>query len=503
MFVDDGQTFTAEFPVHHPEQASGRNRGSLPLGLAKGHHQRGTNSYVAHAFVFVDDRSAYSDTSHFSRIMAVHHASERQVVITGIGVVSPIGIGVDAFWTQLENRTSGVRPIETLPYSPVPRHIGGEVRDFNPSQFTKTREQKKAIRVMCREIQLGFAAATLALDDAGIKDDTVAPERLGVEFGANLMLSPPEDLVEACFAAMDETDHKFHYERWGDVGLSKMFPLWLLKYLPNMPACHIGIAADARGPNNSITLDEASANLVIGEALRVIARGHADVMITGSTGTRLHEIKSIHARMWDQLASADGPAENACRPFDRNRTGQVVGEGSGVLILEDADHAERRGARIYGRILGAGSTCVSKPGGRGDARKALALAMQCALSDAGLAPRDIGHINAHGLATGDMDAEEARAIHDVFGEFATQVPVTAVKSYFGNAAAGCGSLEMAASLVALKQGVIPPTLNYETPDPECQLNVVAGKSMEARNRTFLKINVTRMGQASAVVATGG
>lgn len=433
--------------------------------------------------------------------MAVHHASERQVVITGIGVVSPIGIGVEEFWSHLQAGTSGIRPIETLPYSPVPHHIAGEVRDFNPSKFTKTREQKKAIRVMCREIQLGFAAATLALDDAGIKDGEVAPERLGVEFGANLMLSPPDDLVEACFAAIDPADGKFHYERWGDIGLSKMFPLWLLKYLPNMPACHIGIAADARGPNNSITLDEASANLVIGEALRVIARGHADVMITGSTGTRLHEIKSIHARMWDQLADADAPV--ACRPFDKNRTGQVVGEGSGVLILEDAGHAERRGAKIYGRILGAGSTCVSKPGARGDTRKALALAMKCALADAGIEPQEIGHINAHGLSTQEMDADEAQAIHDVFGDYASKVPVTALKSYFGNAAAGCGSLEMAASLLALKHGVIPATLNYETPDPACALNVVAGKPLATKNRTFLKINVTRMGQASAVVATGG
>lgn len=423
-------------------------------------------------------------------------------MITGIGVVCPIGIGVADFWTHLKEGISGIRAISTLPYSPVPGQIAGEVRDFNPSQFTKTREQKKAIRVMCREIQLGFAAATLALDDAGIKDGDVAPERLGVEFGANLMLSPPEDLIEACFAAIDPTDHKFHYERWGDIGLSKMFPLWLLKYLPNMPACHIGIAADARGPNNSITLDEASANLVIGEALRVIARGHADVMITGSTGTRLHEVKSIHARMWDQLANADASAASACRPFDKNRTGQVVGEGAGVLILEDAGHAESRGAQIYGRILGAGSTCVSKPDGRGDTRRALALAMKCALADAGLEPREIGHINAHGLSTNEMDVNEAQAIHDVFGDYGTKVPVTALKSYFGNAAAGCGSLEMAGSLVGLKHGVIPPTLNYEVPDPACALNVVAGRPLETRNRTFLKINVTRMGQASAVVAVG-
>ncbi|MGQ0635469.1 MAG: beta-ketoacyl-[acyl-carrier-protein] synthase family protein [Planctomycetaceae bacterium] len=434
--------------------------------------------------------------------MSQLHVPEKEVVVSGIGVVSPIGVGIDEFWQSLRSGQSGIREIEMLSYSPVPRRIGGEVREFNPSAFTSTREQKKAIRVMCREIQLGFAAATLALGDASLKDGGVEPERLGVEFGANLMLSPPEDLAEACFSCINEADHVFHYEKWGEVGLGKMFPLWLLKFLPNMPACHIGIAADARGPNNSITLDEASANLVIGEALRVLARGHADVMITGSTGTRLHAVKSIHAVMWDALASSgDNPTE-ACRPFDLHRTGQVVGEGSGVLILEEAEHARARGARIYGRILGAGSSCAVSSEGHGDLRRAMALAMQNALADAGVKPHEIGHINAHGLASKEADRAESLAIHDVFGDYATRVPVTALKSYFGNAAAGCGSLELAGSLVALKHGMIPPTLNYRVPDPECRLNVVADGPRATSNRVFLKISVTRMGQASAVVAAG-
>ena len=434
--------------------------------------------------------------------MAGHRDSERQVVITGIGIVSPIGIGKDDFWTSLRSGTSGVRPTQFLCGSPPTSRIAAEVRDFNPSTFTKTREQKKAIRVMCREIQLGFAAASLALDDAGIKDGDIDPDRLGVEFGANLMLSPPEDLCEANFACCDPTTLEFQYDRWGDVGLGTMFPLWLLKFLPNMPACHIGIAADARGPNNSITLDEASSNLVIGEALRVIARSHADVMITGSTGTRVHAIKSIHAVLWDKLAMSEERPETACRPFDRSRTGQVIGEGSGVMILEDAAHARNRGARVYGRILGAGSSCVCSKHERGDTRRSLALAMRAALNDAGMRPQDIGHINAHGLATPESDLHEAQAIHDVFGDYASKVPVTALKSYFGNSAAGCGSLELAGSLLAVAQGVIPPTLNYRNPDPECRLNVVAGSFLPTENRSFLKINVTRMGQASAVVVAG-
>ncbi len=434
--------------------------------------------------------------------MAGYRESERQVVITGIGVVSPIGIGIGDFWKGLESGTSGVRPTSTFPCAPPQCRIAGEVQNFVPSQFTKTREQKKALRVMCREIQLGFAAASLALDDAGIKEGDIAPERLGVEFGANLMLSPPEDLAEAEAACSDPATHDFKYDRWGDVGLGQMFPLWLLKFLPNMPACHIGIAADARGPNNSITIDEASANLVMGESLRVIARGHADVMITGSTGTRVHSVKSIHAMMWDKLANFEDDPATACRPFDRTRTGQVVGEGAGVLIVEDDSHARQRGAKIYGRILGAGCACVSSLSGKGDTRRALAQAMRLALKDAGLKPSEIGHINAHGLATVESDKHEAQAIHDVFGDVAAKVPVTALKSYFGNCAAGCGALELAGSLAGLSHGLVPQTLNYRHPDPECGLSIVAGEPLAVTNKTFLKINVTRMGQASAVVIAG-
>jgi 3-oxoacyl-[acyl-carrier-protein] synthase II len=433
--------------------------------------------------------------------MAGNRDSERQVVITGIGIVSPIGIGKDEFWNSLRTGKGGIRATRYLCDFPPASRIAAEVQDFNASAFTKTREQKKAIRVMCREIQLGFAAASLALDDAGFKEGEVDPERLGVEFGANLMLSPPEDLCEATYAC-SEPDQEFHYDQWGDVGLGTMFPLWLLKFLPNMPACHIGIAADARGPNNSVTLDEASSNLAIGEALRVIARGHADIMITGSTGTRVHAVKSIHAVLWDQLAKSENGTEAVCRPFDRNRNGQVIGEGSAVLILEDAGHAKERGAHVYGRILGAGSSCVCSTDHRGDTRKSLSLAIRAALRDAGLAPKDIGHINAHGLATPESDLHEAQAIHDVFGEYGSRVPVTALKSYLGNSAAGCGSMELAASLLAVTHGAIPPTLNYRSPDPECRLNIVTGGLLPTENRIFLKLNVTRMGQASAVVVAG-
>jgi 3-oxoacyl-[acyl-carrier-protein] synthase II len=430
--------------------------------------------------------------------------SARRAVITGIGPVSPIGIGALPFWESLANRQSGVQIIESLSYSASPGHAGAEVRDFTLQAARKVylKAQRKSIKVMCREIQLGVASAALAFEDSGLVADEINHERMGVGFGANLMLSPPDVLKEACWSCVAENGRglpKFHYEKWGQTGLPSMEPLWLLRYLPNMPGCHIGIAIDARGPNNSITLDEASGNLAVGEASRIIQRGAADIMIAGTTGTRLHPVKTMHARLWDELAQSEEPPATWCRPFDRNRTGQVVGEGACSLVLEEESHAIGRGATILGRIVGSGSSCVIDRAGKPDLRKALANAARAALRDAQIDPADVGHINAHGLGERSVDRDEARAIGDVFGAYAAEIPVTAFKSYLGNAGSGCGTLELAGSLLGLKHGVVATTLNYTTPDPDCPLNVVRDEPLPATNRTFLSVNVTRAGQASALV----
>ena len=281
-----------------------------------------------------------------------------------------------------------------------------------------------------------------------------------------------------------------------------MEPLWLLKYLPNMPACHIGIIIDARGPNNSITQAEASGNLVLGEAQRVIERGWADVMIAGVTGTRVHEVKSIHAKLWDQLADSPADYSKRSRPFDKGRTGQVVGEAACSLLLEEKSHAEKRSAKIWGELLGTSASCVLNPSGEPDVKTAIANSIKAALKRAGVQPGDIGHINAHGLGDTVFDVNEFQAIQDVFGDKATEIPVTALKSYFGNSGSACGIVEASGSLVALKQGLIPATLNYEEPDPDCPLNVVRNEPLATNNKLFLKISTTTCGQASASVICG-
>ncbi len=439
------------------------------------------------------------------------HPDESRAVITGLGLLSPLGIGAEAFWQKLSAGESGIGPIRWLSDSAAPQNMGGEVWDYDEKAARKTylQPQKKTVRLMCREIQLGVASANLAVEHAKLDLDSLKRDRFGVEFGANLMLSPPDVLKDGCWKCVDadNPDRPFHFEQWGSAGeneerpngMQQLEPLWLLKYLPNMPACHISIGLDARGPSNSMTMDDASGNLALAEAMRIIGRGRADVMIAGSTGTRLHPVKSVHARLWEQMAESDRPADAWCRPFDRNRNGQVVAEAACSFLVESEAHAKNRGAAILAEVHGAGSSCVADAQGKPDLRKALALAMQSALADAGMTPKDIGHINAHGLGTQAGDAAEAGAILDVFGETHPNIPVTALKSYFGNSGSGNGLLELAGSLLSLREGLIPPTRNYEIPDPDCPINIVAGEPIPAANRVVLNLNVTTIGQASAAI----
>lgn len=431
--------------------------------------------------------------------MSSSEAARRRVVITGLGIVSPLGIGPDAFWEKLSKGESGIRALGPEA-SAAPGHVGGQVPDFSEdvTKEVMPKKQRKFVRVMCREIELGVVAALTAVEQSKLDLEAIDHERFGVDFGANLMFSPPEVLKDAAWSVTEKTPAgaKFEYDRWGGQGMSVLEPLWLLKYLPNMPACHIGIAVDARGPNNSLTLDDASGNLAIGEASRIIQRDRADVMIAGTTGTKLHPVKTMHAALWKDLAQGEGPPETWSRPFDAGRSGQVVAEGACSLVLETLEHAEKRGATVYGEVLGVGSSCATRPDGTPDYRTAIGNAIRAALRDAGVRPEDVGHVNAHGVGIRENDAAEAAAIGDVFPN---GVPVTSLKSYLGNAGAGSGVLELVGSLLSLRHGVIPKTLNYERPDPDCPIDVVRGEHRPTDNKLFVNVNATRAGQASALV----
>jgi len=432
--------------------------------------------------------------------------SDRRIAITGLGAVGPLGNSPTEMWEALSAGRSGVETLSQLPPLKNLVYFGGEARQFSGSisDFgVLAKDQKKAIRkslkVMCRETIMAVAAAHQAIANAGLADQAIDPERSGIVFGSDYMLSPPSDFTDGMLKCGAQSG-KVEYAKWGQAGLAEMNPLWMLKYLPNMPASHIAILNDLRGPNNSLTLREIAGVMAVREAAQTIKRGHADCMLAGATGTRIHSFKTIHAVQTEQLANPECEPAAACRPFDLHRSGMVVGEGAGVIVLEELESARRRGATIYGLIAGAGSSIVTNSKLEGRRDKAMANAVRHAMTEAGLAADQLGHISAHGLATTDGDADEARALHETLGPACQKIPVVAAKSYFGNLGAGSGMLELMASVMALREGRLFRTLNFETPDPQASLAITADDSQPSGD-SFLKLSVTPQAQAAAVVVT--
>lgn len=428
--------------------------------------------------------------------------SRQRVVITGMGLISPLGNSPESLWEALQSGRSGVGPMTILPEGVLPircaaeaSEFTGHIREFGELPSETKKAIRKGLKVMCRECQMGVAAAQLAIADAGLAEAGYDPKRVGVAYGSDYMITLADEFTEGIRVCCD-AQGRFEYARWPTDGMARMSPLWLLKYLPNMPASHIAIYNDFQGPSNSLTLREATPNLVAEAARNTILADRAEAIVVGSTGTRLHVLKMVHALQQEEVAQGDGEPATVSRPFDRDRSGMVLGEGAGVLIAEELEAAQERGARIYAELLGGASSSVISPNMVADQRRAMANAMRMAIARTGLAPEDIDFIHAHGLGTRNCDAAEAQAIREVFSE--RDVPVVAAKSYFGNLGAGSGMVETIAGIMALRSGALFPTLNYQTPDPECPVNVVTTGDQPAGQR-FLNLSVTPQGQASATI----
>lgn len=415
---------------------------------------------------------------------------KREVVITGVGMVSPIGIGRDAFWAALETGQSGIREVaEMAGAKDVPYRFAGMFPEFDAKQYVQPR---KTIKVMCREIQAAYAAASIAMQDAGLSKEQLEPQRLGVVLGSEILYGEIDELIDTYRSSI--RDGVFHAGDWTPNAMKNLFPLWMLKYLPNMAACHIGIVNDARGPNNSIVQGGTSSLLAVQEAASVIQRGHADVMITGGSGARI-AFSGAPFRGWTQLSRGEGPAGQLLKPFDRRRDGGLVGEGAGIMIIEALEHAEKRGAKILARIAGWSNRYEPPLHDRVVTGSGIRASIKAALQSAGLQPGDIGHVNANAGGLIVDDRIEAQAIHAELGE----VPVTAPKSFFGDLGAGSGAVEMLASVIGLSTGQVPRTLNYEMPDPECPVNVVRDGSQAVGKKTALILSQSETGGAAAVV----
>ncbi|MDA1050438.1 MAG: beta-ketoacyl-[acyl-carrier-protein] synthase family protein [Planctomycetota bacterium] len=412
-----------------------------------------------------------------------------QIVITGIGVVSPIGIGIEPFWKSLREGTSGVKPLSILQGTEMPVRFGGEVTDFDAKQYVTPR---KSLKVMSREIQLGFAAAAMAVEYAGIVSGTVDPDRFGVVFGSEMPYGPPEELVDVYQGC--KVNGEVDPTLWPEQAAKKNFPLWMLKYLPNMAACHIGIAHDARGPGNSITHGDVSSLQAMNEAMHIIRRGNADVMIVGGFGARLNVTQLLYRGDANLSHREDDPTA-ASRPFDAARDGMVNGDGAGAFVIERREHALRRGATVLATIRGTGDSYEARMTSEPATGNAIRRSIMQALAGAGLERDSVGFVSAYGVSTIHEDPLEAQAIRDCLGD----VPVTAFKSYFGNLGSGGGAVETAASILAFQHNEVPRTLNYETADPECPVNVIQGESLVGTKPVAMILSQSGPGQAAAII----
>jgi 3-oxoacyl-[acyl-carrier-protein] synthase II len=422
----------------------------------------------------------------------------RRVVVTGLGMVAPNGFGKRAFWDACCAGRSGVGPITAFDASRHPVRIAAEVKDFDLTPFLQNG-LKKSVKIMGRAARFGLAAAGQALLDSGLDLNRIDPERLGVAVGTGVV---PYDLGELIGPLSRATDAAGHLDaaHLGACGAEAVAPQWILRQLPNMVAAYISILANAQGPNCTLVTACSAATQAIGEAFRLIQRGDADFMIAGGADSRIDPLMLLAYTALGALSRSERTPPTVSRPFDAHRDGFVLGEGAGMLLLEEAEHARRRGAEIYAEVSGYGSSLdaqgITKPDpeGRGAAR-----AMIWALREAKCDPSDIDYIAAHGTSTRLNDAMETNAVKRVFGERARKLPLSSIKSMIGHLIGAAGAASAVAMALTLRDGVLPPTINYEEPDPACDLDYVPNQARETKVRTALANSFGFGGQNAALV----
>ncbi|MCX6357745.1 MAG: beta-ketoacyl-ACP synthase II [Candidatus Aureabacteria bacterium] len=393
----------------------------------------------------------------------------RRVVITGAGMITPLGLTREEYWRNLIACRSGIAPISLFDVSGFPTRIAAEVKGFDPLVFVQKR---KSLKVMVRDMQFAVAATREAMDDSGLDMARIDPTRLGVVFGAGMITADAEELAPAIAVSLDG-EGRFDIVRFGREGIHQLFPLWLLKQLPNMLASHVAIQYNAQGPSNTITTGCSASAHAVGEAFRVIARGAADVVISGGASSSITPLKLIRYHALGVLSQRNDPPEKASCPFDLRRDGFVLGEGAGVVVLEEEEHARRRGARPYAELVGYGSSVDIREGvGRLVTPASKSRAIRAALTDARIDPSPVTYVCAHGNSIPFTDRLETLAIRDVWGERAGSIAVSSVKGHVGDLGPASGALNLITAVLAIGRHQLPSTLNYEQPDPECDLDYV-------------------------------
>jgi 3-oxoacyl-[acyl-carrier-protein] synthase II len=391
----------------------------------------------------------------------------RRVVVTGVGVVSALGTGTEKNWSALMAGKSGIDRITRFDASDLPSQIAGEVKDFNPEDFIDKKEVKK----MDTFIHFALAAADMAMKDSGLQVTEENAERVGVVVGAGLGGLPAIE--------------KYH-EVLKSGGYKKVTPFFIPMLIINLAPGHISIRFGAKGPNLSTVTACATGTHSIGDAYHVIKRGDADAMIAGGAESTITPLGIAGFNVMKALSTRNDDPAAASRPFDKGRDGFVMAEGAGIVVLEEYESARKRGAKIYAEVVGYGATGdayhITAPGpdGEGAAR-----CMKMALKNAGMNPEEVDYINAHGTSTHFNDLYETMAIKSVFGDHARKLMVSSTKSMTGHTLGAAGGIEAVYSLLAMERGVVPPTINYEEPDPECDLDYVPNQARQAEVRVAL------------------
>jgi len=427
--------------------------------------------------------------------------TSRRVVVTGLGPVSAIGIGKDKFLDGLKNQTIAIDRISEFDPGHFKAQIAAQINGFKCADYVP-KSYRKSIKVMARDIELAVCGADQAVRDAGLVTKGINPDapqvdstRLGVNIGAGLICA---DLNELSYALAASTENDvFSLAKWGKEGMNNLTPLWLLKYLPNMLACHVTIIHDAQAPSNTITCSDASSQLAIGEAYRTIVRNCADICLCGGAESKLNPMGLIRQDLLGRLTRThnDNPKQ-AVKPFDAHRDGTAIAEGGAVITLEALDCAKKRNARIYGELIGTGASFGTgdfiKPEPDGEA---IRVAIERALANANVSPKDVDLVVGFALGTKDHDRAEACAIRKILGD----VPVTSVKGQLGFCGAGSGAIDATVALLALSEGIIPATVNCDAVDPECPVNVVQ-KPQQSKVNIVVTLNYSLCGgQTGALV----
>lgn len=408
-------------------------------------------------------------------------SATRRVVVTGLGPVSPIALGKDAYWKALREGKNGIGPITTFDLGDCPVTFGAEIKDFDPTRWMPGKEAKRSDRV----IQFAVAAAMMAVEDAKLDTSAMDPYRLGVYIGTG------QGGIETSFNNFNTMLTK---------GSRRVSPYFIPMMISNMSTAYVAIVLGAKGPNLCVVTACATSLHSMGEAYHTIVRDDADVIIAGGTEAALRTISIAGFAAMKALSTRMDSPETASRPFDKDRDGFVMGEGAGVVVLEELEHAKARGAHIYGELVGYGTSCdaghITAPDPEAEGA---AYATRQAMKMAGWQPEQVDYVNAHGTSTGLNDKMESFMIHKVFGERAKDVTVTSTKSMIGHCLGAAGGLEVIASLQAIEENYIHPTLNYTTPDPECDITLSTGKGVE-RKVDRLLVNSFGFGGHNGVLA---